>query len=183
MDNGNKVDGKYNHTTRRVLHPQSQWFLNGSWEALSAGLFGAQYQWRWTSLEKWRSEPVLSQAAHARDIMVTARVTAVTRILLPAIFSLASTALKMHRCLSILEILDLICDNLDVSISVAGPSPRLRTLANLARTCTLFSGPALDALWRTQNSLNPLFGVMPDDLFEPVHDPVPDYLRVWVSSL
>jgi hypothetical protein len=176
MDNGNKVDGKYNHTMRRVLHPQSQWLLLSQWimEALSAGIFDTHYQWRWTPLESGQAR---SCHGPRRDFMVTAHDSH-----LPSL-SLASTALKMHHCLSILEILDLICDNLDGSMSVPGPSPRLRTLANLARTCTLFSEPALDALWRTQTSLNPLFGVMAADLFEPVDDLDPDYLRVWVSLL
>lgn len=55
-------------------------------------------------------------------------------------------AVHMHRALTILEITQIICSY----FVLEEPS-----LAALARTCTIFHGPALDALWSTQNSMKP----------------------------
>ncbi|KAJ7469577.1 hypothetical protein FB451DRAFT_1255036 [Mycena latifolia] len=67
----------------------------------------------------------------------------------------------MHRCLTILEIVEMICSNLEPT-----SSPAHKALAVLARTSPVFSGPALDVLWKTQTSLVPLLRCMPPDLFE-----------------
>ncbi|KAJ7500880.1 hypothetical protein B0H11DRAFT_1800210 [Mycena galericulata] len=83
----------------------------------------------------------------------------------------------MHRCLTILEILEMICSNLDpcdrdlpgdVAVHVELVRPKQRALASLARTCTLFQGPALSLLWKTQVSLEPILRCMPSDLFHDV---------------
>ncbi|KAK7017810.1 hypothetical protein R3P38DRAFT_1317050 [Favolaschia claudopus] len=63
----------------------------------------------------------------------------------------------MHRCLSVLEILELICSHLD-------GLQRWPALAALARTCRSFSGPALCVLWQTHLSLAPFLKLMPADL-------------------
>ncbi|KAJ7435786.1 hypothetical protein B0H11DRAFT_670908 [Mycena galericulata] len=91
----------------------------------------------------------------------------------------------MHRCLTITEIRNIICFNLDAScVDAEGrlldpPHPDNRpALAALARTCTSFSGPALDVLWRTQISLVPLLRCMPEDLFPP-YESQNHYARTW----
>ncbi|KAJ7162670.1 hypothetical protein C8R43DRAFT_1233315 [Mycena crocata] len=61
----------------------------------------------------------------------------------------------MHRALKILEIMEAVCCEV----------PGGRALAALASTCKTFQDPALDVLWRTQDSIIPLLGCMPDDLF------------------
>ncbi|KIJ66881.1 hypothetical protein HYDPIDRAFT_26298 [Hydnomerulius pinastri MD-312] len=75
----------------------------------------------------------------------------------------------MHHCLSISEILVLVCDN--VCPPLATREGRLlydeyvRTsihdLCSFSQTCRTINGPALDALWRTQWSLGPLLMCMP----------------------
>ncbi|KAF7333734.1 hypothetical protein MVEN_02329900 [Mycena venus] len=87
----------------------------------------------------------------------------------------------MHRGLQILEIVELICSNV-VQISPTSPRRTARTLAALARTCTIFSGPALDALWRKQTSLAPFLKLMPEDLFEPSDRPGGLHNRQWRLS-
>ncbi|KAJ7076974.1 hypothetical protein B0H15DRAFT_892890 [Mycena belliarum] len=73
----------------------------------------------------------------------------------------------MHRCLSVVEIVDMICFDLDTY------SPRSRAaLAVLARTSSIFKEPALNALWRRQSSLAPLLRCMPKDLFD-LETPMP----------
>ncbi|KAJ7760083.1 hypothetical protein DFH07DRAFT_940015 [Mycena maculata] len=52
-----------------------------------------------------------------------------------------------------------------ISIRPEGLLASTRDLAALAATCTTFHGPALDALWSTQNSIKPLLSCMPEDLF------------------
>ncbi|KAJ7484215.1 hypothetical protein FB451DRAFT_1083577 [Mycena latifolia] len=62
----------------------------------------------------------------------------------------------MHRCLSIQEVIRLICNQL-------GGSPRGRAaLGHLAVTCRSFLDPSLDSLWRQQSSLRPLLGCLPN---------------------
>ncbi|KAJ7183854.1 hypothetical protein C8R46DRAFT_1186732 [Mycena filopes] len=72
----------------------------------------------------------------------------------------------MHRCLQILEIIDSVCDYLDPAIG-AQPYPvgRLRDLAVLSRTCTLFEGPAQDHVWRKTGLGTLLVACMPLDLW------------------
>ncbi|KAJ7116895.1 hypothetical protein C8R44DRAFT_983272 [Mycena epipterygia] len=62
----------------------------------------------------------------------------------------------MHRCLHIREMVDMVFE-----FSKSSP----RTLAVLARTCTAFQNPALDILWRDQDTLMNLLRCMPSDLF------------------
>ncbi|KAJ7727592.1 hypothetical protein B0H16DRAFT_1778541 [Mycena metata] len=78
----------------------------------------------------------------------------------------------MHHCLKIIEIVDIICDNIDPRVdgetsSTAG----LCELAVFARTCTTFSGPALVHLWRTTTLERLLAVCMPIDLWEIEADP------------
>jgi hypothetical protein len=59
---------------------------------------------------------------------------------------------KMHVCLSIPEILAMICNELAPSDDLNGEVHDLDAPAMLARTLRTFSEPALDALW---NGLGP----------------------------
>jgi hypothetical protein len=61
----------------------------------------------------------------------------------------------MHRCLMIPEICLQICEIL----------PR-NTLAAMARSCRAFEEPALSILWRRQDSLRPIMGCLPADLWQ-----------------
>ncbi|KAJ7162671.1 hypothetical protein C8R43DRAFT_1062958 [Mycena crocata] len=61
----------------------------------------------------------------------------------------------MHRAFSILEVIEAVFCELYVP----------KELAALAVTCKSFQDPALDVLWRTQDSIIPLLACMPDDLF------------------
>ncbi|KAJ7623878.1 hypothetical protein DFH06DRAFT_757959 [Mycena polygramma] len=63
----------------------------------------------------------------------------------------------MHRCLRIQEILDII---FSVVLHLDDP----RWPAALARVCRTFETPALDVLWRTQNTLNNILYTLPSDL-------------------
>ncbi|KAJ6476507.1 hypothetical protein C8R47DRAFT_1141648, partial [Mycena vitilis] len=61
----------------------------------------------------------------------------------------------MHRCLRILEILNAICSHLEIDL-LGYPwvsKDNQAALSAFARTCSIFSGPALDALWNTQAKL------------------------------
>ncbi|KAF5376500.1 hypothetical protein D9615_008661 [Tricholomella constricta] len=62
----------------------------------------------------------------------------------------------MHHCLSIPEIVHLICSECD----------SLSDLAALARTCRTFSEPAQDGLWYEIGNLIPLIKCMPEDLWK-----------------
>ncbi|KAJ7616718.1 hypothetical protein DFH06DRAFT_1365359 [Mycena polygramma] len=73
----------------------------------------------------------------------------------------------MHRCLSISEIIEAICATLDPTIPMAPMRWRREaraTLAALASTSTIMSGPALDMLWRSQNQIGNFLGLLPSDL-------------------
>ncbi|KII95061.1 hypothetical protein PLICRDRAFT_169754 [Plicaturopsis crispa FD-325 SS-3] len=72
----------------------------------------------------------------------------------------------MHNCLTVPEILAMIFD------IVAGEPTFRRTLdgpyrdlAVLARTCKLFSAPALDLLWHTLSDISPLVRCMPTEVW------------------
>jgi hypothetical protein len=39
------------------------------------------------------------------------------------------------------------------------------TLAAMAQSCRTFEEPALSTLWHTQNSIGPIMGCLPDDLW------------------
>ncbi|KAJ7610726.1 hypothetical protein DFH06DRAFT_62318 [Mycena polygramma] len=87
----------------------------------------------------------------------------------------------MHRCLGILEIVHLVCTSLDPMADEHWMSPSDRgavALSALARTCTLFNGPALDMLWRQQSGFTPLLRLFPADLFPPLLGST-YYTRVW----
>ncbi|KAJ6579641.1 hypothetical protein DFH09DRAFT_1030272 [Mycena vulgaris] len=81
----------------------------------------------------------------------------------------------MHRGFKIPEILQLIFDEFSVE-----PIPRVYysppvnppILAALARTCQLFHSPALDLLWRRQETLLNFLNCFPDGLIEKVTDGV-----------
>ncbi|KAF7358901.1 hypothetical protein MSAN_01230400 [Mycena sanguinolenta] len=67
----------------------------------------------------------------------------------------------MHRCLSILELFENICEH------VNSANQAQSTLAALARTCKGFTGPALNCLWAVQtHGMVNLMRCMPPDLFE-----------------
>ncbi|KAF8055237.1 hypothetical protein FPV67DRAFT_1789232 [Lyophyllum atratum] len=74
----------------------------------------------------------------------------------------------MDHCLKIIEIQILIIEHLVVACaSTINPSryKYFATLASLARTSSIFTEAALDALWCEQPSLAYLIQVMPDDLW------------------
>jgi hypothetical protein len=64
----------------------------------------------------------------------------------------------MHPALRIYDILECICQHLLSTDS-------LDTLAKLARTCSAFMDPALNALWHTIPSLEPLVRCLSDDVW------------------
>ncbi|KAF7971655.1 hypothetical protein HWV62_20616 [Athelia sp. TMB] len=68
----------------------------------------------------------------------------------------------MHRCLMISEIILNIANEIEVNYERNEP---WNTLAKLARTCRVFSEPALNSLWRVQSSLEHLLRTMPEDLW------------------
>ncbi|KAF7333422.1 hypothetical protein MVEN_02358000 [Mycena venus] len=71
----------------------------------------------------------------------------------------------MHLALGIPEIVEIICAQL------ASPllnSLRRRDFAALARTCKAFHNPALDVLWRKQDTLTRLLKCLPSHLWEEV---------------
>ncbi|KAF5376488.1 hypothetical protein D9615_008647 [Tricholomella constricta] len=70
----------------------------------------------------------------------------------------------MHHCLSIPEIVHLICSQCD----------SLFDLAALARTCRTFSEPAQDGLWYEIGDLIPLIKCMPEDLWKSPEEITPD---------
>jgi hypothetical protein len=67
----------------------------------------------------------------------------------------------MHHCLFITEILYLICEEI-----WSGAEQRHKTLATMARCCRAFEAPALDVLWRAQDSLQPLLACLPADIWQ-----------------
>ncbi|KAJ6491971.1 hypothetical protein C8R45DRAFT_190055 [Mycena sanguinolenta] len=82
----------------------------------------------------------------------------------------------MHHCLSILELIENICDHLQ------GDDDGPGTLAALARTCRSFHDPALNHLWAVQDDgLVNLMRCMPPDLFE-FNNGVPRLLRPILAS-
>ncbi|KAJ7123971.1 hypothetical protein C8R43DRAFT_1031472 [Mycena crocata] len=69
----------------------------------------------------------------------------------------------MHACLTLPEILDEICCNLDSHVSFRARRDGLHGLAALARTCRLFHHSALAVLWQ-QATLDDLLQCLPVDL-------------------
>ena len=79
----------------------------------------------------------------------------------------------MHRCLSVTDIVYVICEKLSEPLGLAGNFSReLASLAAFARTCRAVHEPALDHLWYTQTSIIPLLRCMPDGTWEycPYHE-------------
>lgn len=78
----------------------------------------------------------------------------------------------MHRCLLVEDITDIICtalcDGQDGYHSLAQGSVR-----NVALTCKTLLEPALNALWRVQESFEPLFLVLPESVWD--HDSGEDF--------
>ncbi|KAJ7746131.1 hypothetical protein DFH07DRAFT_1038550 [Mycena maculata] len=70
----------------------------------------------------------------------------------------------MHRALEIVELVENICAHLGPADLVSLKTDATRDLALLARTSTIFLNPALDVLWRSQDSLVHLLRCMPHDL-------------------
>ncbi|KAJ6474278.1 hypothetical protein C8R45DRAFT_385156 [Mycena sanguinolenta] len=75
----------------------------------------------------------------------------------------------MHPALSIREIVEMACDHLllrahDARSLAEAPRGR-KALCALASTCKLLQAPALDTLWRNQDSIVPWLSCFPDDLF------------------
>ncbi|KAJ7457447.1 hypothetical protein FB451DRAFT_1142682 [Mycena latifolia] len=69
----------------------------------------------------------------------------------------------MHRCLGILEIIELICEHLEGAYLTQDGR---KACAALARTCKDFHGPALDVLWRIQYTLENIIKCLPSNLWE-----------------
>ncbi|KAJ6456583.1 hypothetical protein C8R47DRAFT_1029277 [Mycena vitilis] len=79
----------------------------------------------------------------------------------------------MHRALRIPEIVGLVCDHLEyIYITHDGPND----FATLARTCKSFHDPALDVLWRRQNTLANVLKCLPSDVWEEMPDVKPPQL-------
>lgn len=68
----------------------------------------------------------------------------------------------MHPALQIYDIIECICQHLATTNS-------LDALAKLARTSSIFLDPALNALWHTIPSLEPLVRCLPDDAWAVKH--------------
>ncbi|KAJ7165690.1 hypothetical protein C8R43DRAFT_1104268 [Mycena crocata] len=68
----------------------------------------------------------------------------------------------MHRSLRIRDIIELICDSLDDDT----PAKTASRFAALARTCKVFQDPALNHLWRHQNTLAHILQCLPPHLWE-----------------
>ncbi|KAG8214868.1 hypothetical protein J3R82DRAFT_10035 [Butyriboletus roseoflavus] len=69
----------------------------------------------------------------------------------------------MHHCLYISEVLGLIFESVRYWDDQCQREPQVgkKTLASLARTCHLFSPPALDILWHDLYSFDPLLKILP----------------------
>ncbi|KAJ7193243.1 hypothetical protein GGX14DRAFT_593050 [Mycena pura] len=81
----------------------------------------------------------------------------------------------MHRAWDIVELVENICAHLAPADLVRLKTDTAKDLALLSRTSTIFLDPALDVLWRSQDSLIHLLRCMPDDLLEiPVVPPDPE---------
>ncbi|KAJ6548601.1 hypothetical protein B0H19DRAFT_1161415 [Mycena capillaripes] len=75
----------------------------------------------------------------------------------------------MHRALMIPEVAEIVCCHLlpkvhDAKIFAEIPRGR-KTLLALASTCKVLQEPALDVLWKNQESLAPFLSCLPEDLF------------------
>ncbi|KAJ7824275.1 hypothetical protein B0H13DRAFT_1539709, partial [Mycena leptocephala] len=71
----------------------------------------------------------------------------------------------MHHCLTVPEIVDMICFHLDPRLSENARLDTPRNLGMVARTCRFFQGPALDHLWSSASLGTVLVRCMPSDLW------------------
>ncbi|KAJ7101433.1 hypothetical protein B0H15DRAFT_411631 [Mycena belliarum] len=71
----------------------------------------------------------------------------------------------MHHCLGIPEIISLICGELAGPYSYLSPANK-GALAALARTSRDFQGPALEILWKKQETLENILKCLPSNLWE-----------------
>ncbi|KAJ3573516.1 hypothetical protein NP233_g2387 [Leucocoprinus birnbaumii] len=76
----------------------------------------------------------------------------------------------MHPCLSIPEIIRLVCEQLRAGGPYFAGSVNSSTLASLARTSRMWSEPALDNLWYRVEGVETFFQCMPRDLWEMAGD-------------
>ncbi|KZP23353.1 hypothetical protein FIBSPDRAFT_786227 [Athelia psychrophila] len=76
----------------------------------------------------------------------------------------------MHRCLSILEIVSLVCEDLATDVN---PHAGYSALINLATTCHLMYEPSMNSLWYGLFNMVPLLRCLPEDVWE-ADDPVQD---------
>lgn len=72
----------------------------------------------------------------------------------------------MQCCLDITEIKDLICTELKEVRFNGVEKPDFLALRSLALTAKLFLAPALNALWREQETLQHLFKLLPSTLWD-----------------
>ncbi|KAJ7888286.1 hypothetical protein B0H13DRAFT_2042500 [Mycena leptocephala] len=72
----------------------------------------------------------------------------------------------MHRGLGILEIVEIICAQLGSESSESLSTDASSALSALARTSQFFHNPALNVLWRHQDTLVNLIRCMPEDLWD-----------------
>ena len=57
-----------------------------------------------------------------------------------------------------------------------------RSVARLARTCKALSEPALDLLWKELDSMIPLLGLFPSQLFKRAKRPGLGFVRLFYSN-
>lgn len=69
----------------------------------------------------------------------------------------------MHRCFLIPELVEQICE--EVNNSNTGGKDR-KTLVALAQTRKLFQEPALNLVWHTLESFEPVVKCLPSDMWE-----------------
>lgn len=85
----------------------------------------------------------------------------------------------MHKCWEVSELVTAIflyaTENAYLAYvgACSWPIPGSSTLAVLARTCKLFSEPALNILWHYMPNLNPLIRCLPSDAVETVPKDAP----------
>ncbi|KAJ7433672.1 hypothetical protein B0H11DRAFT_751625 [Mycena galericulata] len=73
----------------------------------------------------------------------------------------------MHRALQIVEVVDMICAQLNTGgLTFLLPKNTTGNLARLARTSSIFLGPALNLLWRNQGNIINLLRCMPSDIWD-----------------
>ncbi|KAK7044488.1 hypothetical protein R3P38DRAFT_3176739 [Favolaschia claudopus] len=76
----------------------------------------------------------------------------------------------MHQCLQVVEIVSLVCEEIEK-----------RSLPSFARVCKAFNDPALDVLWRHQDSLGNILRCMPAGIWEELYDADEDEIT-WLMN-